>query len=79
VANRYGLDGLGLETRQKQKNLFPKTALGPTQSLIQWVMKVFSSWEKQPRHEADHSNAEVNNKLIYTSTLTHLNSKHRDN
>jgi hypothetical protein len=48
-----------------------RTALGPTQPPIQWVLEVLSLGVKRPEREADHSppsSAEVNNAWSYTST-----------
>jgi hypothetical protein len=49
-----------------------RTALGPTQPLIQWVPGAVSLGVKQPRREADYSPpccAEVKNAWSCTSTL----------
>jgi hypothetical protein len=48
-----------------------RTALGPTQPLIQWVSGALSLGVMQPGCEADHSplsSAEVKNVWSYTST-----------
>jgi hypothetical protein len=50
--------------------------LGPTQSLIQWVLGALSPGLKQSAHEAEHSpptNADVNNLglYIYSAFLTY--------
>jgi hypothetical protein len=48
-----------------------RTALGPTQPLIQWVQGAISLGVKRPGREADHSlrySAEVKNAWSYTST-----------
>jgi hypothetical protein len=47
------------------------SALGPTQSPIQWVLGALSLRVRQPGHEADHSppsSAKVKNVWSYTST-----------
>jgi hypothetical protein len=52
-----------------------RTALGPTQPPIQWVVGAPSLEIKQPRREADHSppsNAEVKNVQSYTSTPPYI-------
>jgi hypothetical protein len=49
-----------------------RTALGPTQPPIQWVLGGLSLGIKRPERESDHSppsSAEVNNAWSYTSTL----------
>jgi hypothetical protein len=48
-----------------------RTALGPTQLPIQWVLGALSLGVKRPEREADHSppsSAEVKNAWSYTST-----------
>jgi hypothetical protein len=64
-----------------------RTALGPTQPLIQWVLGVLSLGIKWPGREADHSppsSAEVKNGWSYTSIpqcafMAWCLVKHRDN
>jgi hypothetical protein len=49
-----------------------RTALGPTQPPIQWVLKALSLGVKRPGREADHtppSSGEIKNAWSYTSTL----------
>jgi hypothetical protein len=42
IATRYGLDGPGIESRWGRGLLHPsRPALGPTQSLRQWVQGLF--------------------------------------
>ena len=42
IATRYGLDGLGIESRFGRNFLLPSTpALGPTQLPTQWVPGLF--------------------------------------
>jgi hypothetical protein len=77
IALGYGLDDRGSRVR------FPgvlgifllttvsRTALGPTQSPIQWVPGTLYLGVKRPGREADHSSqfsAEVKNAWNYTST-----------
>jgi hypothetical protein len=48
-----------------------RTALGPTQPPIQWVLGALSLGVKRPRREADHSSpssTEVKNAWSYTPT-----------
>ena len=56
IATRYGLDGPGIESRWGGGDLpHPsRLALGPTQSLIQWV-PVISPGVKRPGRGVDHS------------------------
>jgi hypothetical protein len=52
-------------------NAVSRTALGPTQPLIQWVPEALSLGVKRPGREADHSppsSAKVKNAWSYTST-----------
>jgi hypothetical protein len=64
-----------------------RSALGPTPSLIQWVLWVLSTGVKRQGREADHSpptSAEVKKTWIYKSTLPYIFMayclvKHRDN
>jgi hypothetical protein len=67
-----------------------RTALGPTQPPLHWVLGALSLGIKGPGREADHSSpssAEVNNAWSYTSTpplrlhgvVLSLKKKHRDN
>jgi hypothetical protein len=68
-------------------NTASRTALGPTQPLIQWVPGALSLGVKQPGREADHSppsGAEVENTWSYTSIPQYVFMgwclvKHRDN
>jgi hypothetical protein len=63
-----------------------RTALGPTQSPIQWVTGALSLGVKRPGREADHSppsSAEVKNAWSYTFTPPYVFMKwclvkHRD-
>jgi hypothetical protein len=42
IATRYGLDGLGMESRWgRDFRNRPRLALGPTQPPIQWVLVLF--------------------------------------
>jgi len=55
----------------KEIFMTPRTALGSTQSPIQWVPAALSPEVKRSVREADHSppaNAEVKNAWSYTST-----------
>jgi hypothetical protein len=64
-----------------------RKAVGPTQSLIQWVPGALSLGVKRPGREADHSppsGAEVKNAWSYTSTpqyafIVWCLVKHKDN
>jgi hypothetical protein len=64
-----------------------RTALGPTQPPIQWVLEALSLGVKRPRREANHSppsSAKVKNAWSYTSTSQYVFMawclvKHRDN
>jgi hypothetical protein len=65
----------GFDFRQGQEifvfSTASRTALGPTQPPIQWVLRTLSPWVKQSGREADHSpptGAEVKNTWIYTSS-----------
>ena len=57
VANRYGLDGLKFESRQRQEILFSikpsRRALGSTQPHFCYTMAFFHT-VKRPRREVDH-------------------------
>jgi hypothetical protein len=72
----YGLDDRGSEFDSRRKlGIFlfttaSRTALGPSQSPIQWVPEALSSGVKLPGREADHSppsSAEVKNVWHCTS------------
>jgi hypothetical protein len=62
IALGYGLDDRGVLGFDSLRGLGiflfttgSRTALGPTQPLIQWVLGVLSLGVKQPGREADHS------------------------
>ena len=67
----YGLDGLGIESRQGRD--FPhlsRPTLGPTAPPVQWVL-VLSRGKERPGRDADRSlpsSAVVNKEQSYTST-----------
>jgi len=55
IVTGYGLDGPGIRSRWGQA--FPqlsRSALGPTQSPVQWVLGLRGG-EEQPGHDADPS------------------------
>jgi hypothetical protein len=54
----YGLDGRGLIPGRVKiflLSVVPRPALGPIQSLMQWIPAAISLGVKQPDREADHS------------------------
>jgi hypothetical protein len=54
IATRYGLDGLGIESRWGRDFPHPSTpTLGPTEPLIQWVPGFFP-WVKRRGRGVDH-------------------------
>jgi hypothetical protein len=79
ITLRYGLEDRGFESRQ-ELGIFlfttaSRTALGPTQTPIQWVPGALSLGLKRPGREADHSppySAEVKNAWSYTSTRQYV-------
>jgi hypothetical protein len=78
IALCYGLDDRGSRVRFSGVGLgiflfttASRTALGPTQPPIQWVLEALSLGVKRPGRETDHSppsTAEVKNAWSYTST-----------
>jgi hypothetical protein len=74
IANRYGLDGSGIESRWGRDFQHPsRTTLGPTQPPIQWV-PVFFPGVRRPGRGVDHSppaNAEVKERVeLYRYSLS---------
>ena len=79
IANRYGLDGRGIESRYGRDLPHPsRLALGPTQTSIQWVPGLYNGYRvftmgtgsfpevKRPGRGVDHpppSSAEVKERV----------------